>query len=238
MARPAAGAGRRWGRSGRGGDQAVGQRGPTVDQPFSAAVPSPSLPSQGIKNSVVEKIIQLSSDFESIQVRAQAKAWVALSFVRAACVSPPAHTTTRGSFHFCHPCAAGEDSSQQAERCPCSGAYRRVGAEQGHSSRSRTPFSVFAIALLSSTLPARHQIVKQEWPDKWTSFIDEIVGASNSSESLCQNNMEIFQLLSEEVFDFSKGEVVQVKAKHLKDAYVTPAHTRGKHRGNARRHVP
>jgi exportin-1 len=60
--------------------------------------------------------------------------------------------------------------------------------------------------------------VKQEWPDRWTTFIEEIVGASNSSESLCQNNMEIFQLLSEEVFDFSKGEVVQVKAKHLKDA--------------------
>lgn len=39
------------------------------------------------------------------------------------------------------------------------------------------------------------QIVKQEWPRNWTSFISDIVGASKTSESLCTNNMAVFKLL-------------------------------------------
>uniref|UniRef100_A0AAQ5XXR8 Exportin-1 n=1 Tax=Amphiprion ocellaris TaxID=80972 RepID=A0AAQ5XXR8_AMPOC len=62
-----------------------------------------------------------------------------------------------------------------------------------------------------------NQILKQEWPKHWPTFISDIVGASRTSESLCQNNMVILKLLSEEVFDFSSGQMTQVKAKHLKD---------------------
>eukprot|EP00045_Choanoeca_perplexa_P014253 m.166442 g.166442 ORF g.166442 m.166442 type:complete len:1076 (-) comp16623_c0_seq1:135-3362(-) len=72
--------------------------------------------------------------------------------------------------------------------------------------------------LLSKLNSALVQIVKQEWPQKWPSFIPDIVGASKTSEPLCQNNLLIFELLSEEIFDFSKGTIVQVKAQHLKDA--------------------
>ena len=61
------------------------------------------------------------------------------------------------------------------------------------------------------------QILKREWPKNWTSFIPDIVGASKSNESMCQNNMVILKLLSEEVFDFSSGQMTQTKAKHLKD---------------------
>lgn len=64
------------------------------------------------------------------------------------------------------------------------------------------------------------QILKQEWPKHWPTFISDIVGASRTSESLCQNNMVILKLLSEEVFDFSSGQITQVKAKHLKDRQV------------------
>ncbi|EGW13187.1 Exportin-1 [Cricetulus griseus] len=64
------------------------------------------------------------------------------------------------------------------------------------------------------------QILKQEWPKHWPTFIGDIVGASRTSESLCQNNMVILKLLSEEVFDFSSGQITQVKAKHLKDRQV------------------
>ncbi|XP_064403448.1 exportin-1-like [Halichondria panicea] len=60
-------------------------------------------------------------------------------------------------------------------------------------------------------------IVKQEWPRNWPTFISDIVGASKTSESLCTNNMIILKLLSEEVFDFSTGQMTQAKAKHLKD---------------------
>ncbi|XP_072129568.1 exportin-1-like isoform X2 [Mobula birostris] len=62
------------------------------------------------------------------------------------------------------------------------------------------------------------QILKHEWPKNWPTFISDIVGASRTSESLCQNNMVILKLLSEEVFDFSSGQMTQVKAKHLKDS--------------------
>lgn len=61
------------------------------------------------------------------------------------------------------------------------------------------------------------QVLKQEWPKNWESFIGDIVGASKTNESLCQNNMAILKLLSEEVFDFSSGQMTQTKAKHLKD---------------------
>uniref|UniRef100_A0A1B6HKN2 Exportin-1 n=1 Tax=Homalodisca liturata TaxID=320908 RepID=A0A1B6HKN2_9HEMI len=61
------------------------------------------------------------------------------------------------------------------------------------------------------------QVLKREWPKNWETFITDIVGASKTNESLCQNNMAILKLLSEEVFDFSSGQITQTKAKHLKD---------------------
>lgn len=61
------------------------------------------------------------------------------------------------------------------------------------------------------------QILKYEWPKNWPTFISDIVGASRTNESLCQNNMVVLKLLSEEVFDFSLGQMTQAKAKHLKD---------------------
>lgn len=61
------------------------------------------------------------------------------------------------------------------------------------------------------------KVLKREWPKNWESFIGDIVGASKTNESLCQNNMAILKLLSEEVFDFSSGQMTQTKAKHLKD---------------------
>eukprot|EP00049_Salpingoeca_infusionum_P018286 m.356524 g.356524 ORF g.356524 m.356524 type:complete len:1068 (-) comp17567_c0_seq1:423-3626(-) len=62
------------------------------------------------------------------------------------------------------------------------------------------------------------QIAKQMWPRHWPTFVTEIVNASKSSLSICQNNLEILKLLSEEIFDFSRGKMVQVKIQHLKDA--------------------
>eukprot|EP00096_Caligus_rogercresseyi_P016793 TRINITY_DN975_c0_g1_i1.p1 TRINITY_DN975_c0_g1~~TRINITY_DN975_c0_g1_i1.p1 ORF type:complete len:1062 (-),score=444.95 TRINITY_DN975_c0_g1_i1:1520-4705(-) len=62
------------------------------------------------------------------------------------------------------------------------------------------------------------QILKREWPKNWNSFIPDIIGASKTNESLCQNNMVILKLLSEELFDFSSGQMTQTKAKHLKDS--------------------
>lgn len=59
-------------------------------------------------------------------------------------------------------------------------------------------------------------ILKQDWPHNWPTFISDIVGSSKTSESLCENNMLILKLLSEEVFDFSKNEMTSEKARLMK----------------------
>jgi exportin-1 len=62
------------------------------------------------------------------------------------------------------------------------------------------------------------RILKQDWPHNWPTFISDIVGSSKSSESLCENNMVILKLLSEEVFDFSKNEMTFEKARIMKQS--------------------
>lgn len=39
------------------------------------------------------------------------------------------------------------------------------------------------------------QILKQEWPHNWPSFIPEIIASSKSNLALCENNMAILKLL-------------------------------------------
>lgn len=60
------------------------------------------------------------------------------------------------------------------------------------------------------------QVLKQEWPKRWPTFISEIVASSRTSIALCENNMAILKLLSEEVFDYSAEQMTTVKAKSLK----------------------
>ena len=62
-------------------------------------------------------------------------------------------------------------------------------------------------------------ILKQDWPHKWPSFIPDIVGASKTNETLCENSMVILRLLSEEVFDFSKNDLTAAKTKELKSSF-------------------
>ncbi|KAJ3044255.1 Karyopherin transporter [Rhizophlyctis rosea] len=61
------------------------------------------------------------------------------------------------------------------------------------------------------------QILKQEWPHNWPSFIPEIVSSSKQNLALCENNMIILKLLSEEIFDFSAEQMTQAKTKNLKN---------------------
>jgi exportin-1 len=62
------------------------------------------------------------------------------------------------------------------------------------------------------------EILKQEWPHNWPSFISDLVGSSKTSEVLCENNMQILKLLSEEVFDFSRDQMVTEKVKLMKES--------------------
>uniref|UniRef100_A0A7S3NJ13 Importin N-terminal domain-containing protein n=1 Tax=Aureoumbra lagunensis TaxID=44058 RepID=A0A7S3NJ13_9STRA len=61
-------------------------------------------------------------------------------------------------------------------------------------------------------------ILKQEWPHNWPSFIGDICGASKTSEILCENNMHILRLLSEEVFDFSRDAMTTEKIAKMKQS--------------------
>lgn len=70
------------------------------------------------------------------------------------------------------------------------------------------------------------QVLKQDWPHKWPTFIPDIVAASKTSEPLCENSMVILKLLSEEIFDFSRGELTQVCACACTWAACVPEHSR------------
>ncbi|CAK8539240.1 unnamed protein product [Lathyrus sativus] len=62
------------------------------------------------------------------------------------------------------------------------------------------------------------QILKHEWPARWRSFIPDLVSAAKTTETICENCMAILKLLSEEVFDFSRGEMTQQKIRELKQS--------------------
>jgi exportin-1 len=60
-------------------------------------------------------------------------------------------------------------------------------------------------------------ILKQEWPHNWPTFINEIISSCHSNLNICENNMAILRLLSEEVFDYSQDQMTSLKAKNLKN---------------------
>jgi len=59
-------------------------------------------------------------------------------------------------------------------------------------------------------------ILKQEWPHNWPTFINEIISSCHTNLSICENNMSILRLLSEEVFDYSADQMTSTKTKNLK----------------------
>ncbi|XP_039156511.1 protein EXPORTIN 1A-like [Eucalyptus grandis] len=62
------------------------------------------------------------------------------------------------------------------------------------------------------------QMLKQEWPGRWRGFIPDLVSAAKTSETICENCMAILKLLSEDVFDFSRGEMTQQKIKAVEQS--------------------
>ncbi len=64
-------------------------------------------------------------------------------------------------------------------------------------------------------------ILKQEWPHNWPTFINEIISSCHTSLSICENNMSILRLLSEEVFDYSADQMTSAKTKNLKSTMCT-----------------
>ncbi|EPT05907.1 hypothetical protein FOMPIDRAFT_1012966 [Fomitopsis schrenkii] len=85
----------------------------------------------------------------------------------------------------------------------------KVASDEATMRREKTYLNKLNLALV--------QILKQEWPQNWPTFITELVESSKTNLSLCENNMIILKLLSEEIFDFSAEQMTQAKVKHLKN---------------------
>ncbi|KAL7276552.1 Karyopherin transporter [Rhizina undulata] len=82
---------------------------------------------------------------------------------------------------------------------------------------SSTPESLHAQRILINKLNlVLVSILKQDWPQDWPDFINEIISSCRTNLSICENNMAILRLLSEEVFDFSAEQMTQSKTKNLK----------------------
>ncbi|KAF2004834.1 hypothetical protein P154DRAFT_616597 [Amniculicola lignicola CBS 123094] len=61
-------------------------------------------------------------------------------------------------------------------------------------------------------------ILKQEWPHNWPTFVNEIISSCRQNLTVCENNMAILRLLSEEVFDFSEDQMTSSKRRELKQS--------------------
>ncbi|THG98585.1 hypothetical protein EW026_g3626 [Hermanssonia centrifuga] len=85
----------------------------------------------------------------------------------------------------------------------------KVASDESMLRREKTYINKLNLALV--------QILKQEWPHNWPTFITELVESSKTNLSLCENNMVILRLLSEEVFDYSAEQLTQAKVKNLKN---------------------
>ena len=72
-------------------------------------------------------------------------------------------------------------------------------------------------ALISKMNHALVAILKFDWPAKWPTFVSEMVKSAKGNEILCENNVNILQLLGEEVFDFSKDQMTSAKAHAMKE---------------------
>ncbi|KAF7371257.1 hypothetical protein MSAN_00761500 [Mycena sanguinolenta] len=101
------------------------------------------------------------------------------------------------------------DSQRQGIRNFIVGETVKVASDDISLRRERTYLNKLNLVLV--------QVLKQEWPHNWPTFISELVQSSTVNLSLCENNMAILKLLSEEIFDFSAEQMTQTKTKNLKN---------------------
>lgn len=103
------------------------------------------------------------------------------------------------------------DPQREGIKTYCSNLIIKISTDEKAFRTERTFLNKLNLVLVD--------ILKQDWPHKWPSFIPDIVGASKTNETLCENSMAILRLLSEEVFDFSKDTMTMAKTKELKSSF-------------------
>ena len=60
-------------------------------------------------------------------------------------------------------------------------------------------------------------IAKNEWTTSWPNFISELCNSSKTDANLCENNMKLLILLSEEINVFWKNSLTTKKAYELRE---------------------
>ena len=60
-------------------------------------------------------------------------------------------------------------------------------------------------------------IARNEWTTTWPNFISELCNSSKSDPNLCENNMKLLILLSEEINTFWKNSLTAKKAYELRE---------------------
>lgn len=60
-------------------------------------------------------------------------------------------------------------------------------------------------------------IAKNEWPSTWPSFLQEICSSAKTSQELCENNVKLLIILSEEINEFWKNTLTKHKANVLQE---------------------
>lgn len=74
----------------------------------------------------------------------------------------------------------------------------------------------FLLTKLNATLIS---IVKFEWKSGWQNFIPDICASARDTVNKCSNALNILKLLSEEVFSFSKGNLLNSDVVFLKSNF-------------------
>lgn len=63
------------------------------------------------------------------------------------------------------------------------------------------------------------QIIKQEWDSTWPNAIKDLADACKQNQTVCENNLEIMLMLSEEIFEDTKQNMTKSQLERLKLKY-------------------
>lgn len=63
------------------------------------------------------------------------------------------------------------------------------------------------------------KIIKQEWDSTWPNAIKDLADACKQNQTVCENNLEIMLMLSEEIFEDTKQNMTKVQLERLKLKY-------------------
>eukprot|EP01054_Gregarina_sp_Poly1_P001381 Gregarina_sp_Poly_1__1380@NODE_1342_length_4337_cov_90_491101_g901_i0_p1_GENE_NODE_1342_length_4337_cov_90_491101_g901_i0NODE_1342_length_4337_cov_90_491101_g901_i0_p1_ORF_typecomplete_len1071_score144_73CRM1_C/PF08767_11/2_8e02CRM1_C/PF08767_11/3_3e64Xpo1/PF08389_12/2e31Xpo1/PF08389_12/2_3e03Xpo1/PF08389_12/5_9e03Xpo1/PF08389_12/4_9e02Xpo1/PF08389_12/4_5e03CRM1_repeat_2/PF18784_1/2_5e21CRM1_repeat_3/PF18787_1/3_9e20CRM1_repeat/PF18777_1/1_1e07IBN_N/PF03810_19/5_5e07IBN_N/PF03810_19/1_3e03Protea len=58
-------------------------------------------------------------------------------------------------------------------------------------------------------------VARRTWPVKWPTFISDLCQSAKTDQKLCENNLQILNLLSEDILDFGAEEMTSRKCQEL-----------------------